>query len=195
MFARLQCQRCGGASETEGAPDEWSPQITLGTPVLIPETYVADLGVRLGLYRRLAGLDNRREIDAFAAQLIDRFGPLPPEVENLLKIIEIKRLCHRAGIERVEAGPKGAVITLRHNRFANPAGLVDLIQKNAGTLKLRTDQKLVYLRNWQDEKTRLDGVTKLLTAFARLARTTPPADTPMPPPTPELVKTRAAKRA
>jgi transcription-repair coupling factor (superfamily II helicase) len=108
--------------------------------VLIPERYVADLGVRLGLYRRIAALADRREIDGFAAELIDRFGPLPPEVENLLEIIAIKRACREAGVERVEAGPKGAVIALRGNRFANPAGLVELIQRHAGTLKLRPDQ-------------------------------------------------------
>jgi transcription-repair coupling factor (superfamily II helicase) len=121
------------------SPEEWSPQITIGTPVLIPESYVADLGVRLGLYRRIAALADRREIDGFAAELIDRFGPLPPEVENLLEIIAIKRACREAGVERVEAGPKGAVIALRGNRFANPAGLVELIQRHAGTLKLRPD--------------------------------------------------------
>ncbi len=119
-------------------PEEWSPQITIGTPVLIPEAYVADLGVRLGLYRRIAALADKSEIDAFAAELIDRFGPLPREVENLLQIIAIKRCCREAGVERVEAGPKGAVVTLRGNRFANPQGLVELIQRNAGTLKLRT---------------------------------------------------------
>src|SRR6266481_3836499 len=116
------------AARTEGgdgaAPEEWSPQITIGTPVLIPEGYVADLGVRLGLYRRIAALADRREIEGFAAELIDRFGPLPCEVENLLEIIAIKRACREAGVERVEAGPKGAVIALRGNRFANPAGLV-----------------------------------------------------------------------
>src|SRR5205814_681788 len=122
------------------APEEWTPQITIGMPVLIPETYVADLGVRLGLYRRIAQLSSRRERDAFAAELIDRFGPLPPEVENLLQIIGIKRDCREAGVERVEAGPKGAVITLRGNRFANPQGLVELIQKNAGTLPERRDK-------------------------------------------------------
>ena len=119
--------------------------------MLIPESYVADLGVRLGLYRRIAQLASRRERDAFAAELIDRFGKLPREVENLLQIIAIKRDCREAGVERVEAGPKGAVVTLRDNRFANPAGLVELIQKHAGTLRLRPDQKLVYLRNWDDE--------------------------------------------
>jgi transcription-repair coupling factor (superfamily II helicase) len=179
------------------ATEEWSPQITVGTPVLIPEPYVADLGVRLGLYRRIARLAGRREREAFAAELIDRFGKLPAEVENLLQIIAIKRWCREAGIERVEAGPKGAVVTLRGNRFANPAGLVELIQKNAGTLRLRPDQKLVYLRNWDDEKERLAGVARLLQALVKLARAGTPEAAPaaaLPKPTPELVKARAAGR-
>src|SRR5216683_1633883 len=180
----------------DAAPEEWSPQITIGTPVLIPEAYVADLGVRLGLYRRIAQLSDRRESDAFAAELIDRFGPLPAEVENLLQIIAIKRACREAGVERVEAGPKGAVVALRGSRFANPAGLVELIQKNAGTLRLRPDQRLVYLRNWEDEKERLAGVARLMQALVKLARAGQPtaAPAPMPEPTPELIKARAAGR-
>jgi transcription-repair coupling factor (superfamily II helicase) len=183
----------GGAAAVR---DEWSPQITVGMPVLIPEPYVADLGVRLGLYRRIAGLSDRRETDAFAAELIDRFGPLPREVENLLQIIAIKRWCREAGVERVEAGPKGAVIALRHNRFANPAGLVDLINRHAGTLKLRPDQKLVYLRNWDDEKERLKGVAGLMQALVKIARTgVGEAAAAMPKPQPELVKPKVARRA
>jgi transcription-repair coupling factor (superfamily II helicase) len=174
--------------------EEWSPQITIGTPVLIPENYVADLSVRLGLYRRIAGLANRRESEAFAAELIDRFGPLPGEVENLLQIIAIKRACRQAGVERLEAGPKGAVVTLRGNRFANPAGLVELIQKNAGTLRLRPDQKLVYLRNWDDEAARLKGVAGLLQTLVKIARAAAP-DAAMPPPTPTLRKPQLAQRA
>jgi transcription-repair coupling factor (superfamily II helicase) len=188
------------AAKTAGGVDgetaeAWSPQITIGTPVLIPEGYVADLGVRLGLYRRIAQLGGRRERDAFAAELIDRFGKLPAEVENLLQIIAIKRACREAGVERVEAGPKGAVVTLRGNRFANPAGLVELLQKHAGTLKLRPDQKLVYLRNWEDEKERLAGVTQLMRALVGLARAgQPEAGRAMPRPTPELVKAQTAGR-
>ncbi|HEV2334173.1 MAG TPA: TRCF domain-containing protein, partial [Stellaceae bacterium] len=182
-----------GAAGDDGAAEEWSPQITIGTPVLIPEAYVADLGVRLGLYRRIAQLGGRRELDAFAAELIDRFGKLPTEVENLLQIIAIKRWCREAGIERVEAGPKGAVITLRGNRFANPAGLVELIQKHAGTLRLRPDQRLVYLRNWEDPEARLRGVAGLMQALVKLARAGE-ADAPMPKPTPELVKRQAVGR-
>jgi transcription-repair coupling factor (superfamily II helicase) len=177
------------------APDEWSPQITIGTPVLIPEDYVTDLSVRLGLYRRIAGLADRRESEAFAAELIDRFGKLPDEVENLLQIIAIKRACKAAGVERVEAGPKGAVIQLRGNRFANPAGLVELIQSQAGRLRLRPDQKLVYLRNWDDEAARLKGVAGLMQTLVKLARAATDAAPPMPPPTPELRKPQAARRA
>ncbi len=181
-----------GAGDGAPASDEWSPQITIGTPVLIPEAYVVDLGVRLGLYRRLAALADRREIDAFAAELIDRFGPLPAEVENLLQIIAIKRWCREAGVERVEAGPKGAVLTLHGNRFANPEGLVELIQRNPGTLKIRPDQKITYLRNWDDEKARLAGVARLLQALVRIARATGPADTAAPPPPSPPVDRRAA---
>jgi len=187
------------AARTEGGdkapPEEWSPQITIGTPVLIPETYVADLSVRLGLYRRIAALADRRESEAFAAELIDRFGKLPDEVENLLQIIAIKRLCREAGVERLEAGPKGAVVSLRGNRFANPAGLVELIQKHSGRLRLRPDQKLVYLFNWDDEAVRLKGVAGLLQTLVKIARAAKPDAAPMPPPAPTLRKPQLAQRA
>jgi len=195
LYQHMLEEAVAAARSDDGAApaEDWSPVITIGTPVLIPEGYVADLGVRLGLYRRIAALGDRREIDAFAAELIDRFGPLPVEVDNLLQIIAIKRACREAGVERVEAGPKGAVITLRGNRFANPAGLVDLIQRNSGTLKIRTDQKIVYLRNWDDEKERLKGVTRLLQALVKLARAAPPE--PAAAAAPEPAKERAARRA
>jgi transcription-repair coupling factor (superfamily II helicase) len=156
----------GGAADGER---DWTPQISIGSPVLIPEDYVADLPVRLGLYRRIAPLVDRREIDAFAAELIDRFGSLPAEVENLLEIIAIKHLCRDAGVEKLDAGPKGAVIGFRDNHFANPAGLVGFIARQAGTVKLRPDHRLVYRRDWPDSKTRLAGVQRLLAHLRDIA--------------------------
>ena len=167
-----------GADAAAEARDEWTPQITIGTPVLIPETYVGDLSVRLGLYRRIATLVDRREIDAFAAELIDRFGPLPAEVDNLLEIIAIKRLCRDAGVEKVEAGPKGAVLAFRGNRFANPAGLVAFLQEQAGTAKLRPDQRIVIMRNWEDTRQRLGGINALLRRLAEIAAAPVPAPAP-----------------
>jgi len=152
------------------AKEEWTPQITIGTPVLIPETYVADLPVRLGLYRRIAALMDRREIDAFATELIDRFGPLPPEVDNLLEIIAIKRLCRDAGVEKVEAGPKGAAISFRQNRFANPAGLVVFLQEQQGTARLRPDQRMIVIRDWEDTRDRVRGINALLKRLAEIAQ-------------------------
>jgi transcription-repair coupling factor (superfamily II helicase) len=181
-----------GVSTLGEAPDDWTPQITIGMPVLIPETYVADLNVRLGLYRRIAVLMDPREIDAFAAELVDRFGSLPPEVENLLDIIAIKRLCRAAGIEKVEAGPKGAVLSFRQNRFANPAGLVDFLQAQAGTAKLRTDQKLVVMRSWETDKERLTGVRRLLEQLAKIAESPPPPQAKAPEKAPPS-RTRAVR--
>ncbi|HUC62574.1 MAG TPA: transcription-repair coupling factor [Alphaproteobacteria bacterium] len=159
----------GGAANAEER--DWTPQISLGTSVLIPESYVPDLGVRLGLYRRLATLVDAQEIDGFAAELVDRFGPLPGEVENLLKIVAIKRFCVAAGVEKLDAGPKGAVIAFRHNEFANPAGLVDFAGKSGGTVNFRPDQKLVVRRVWDAEPDRLKGVETLLKEIARIAAT------------------------
>ena len=117
------------AGITAPVADRWSPQITIGTPVLIPEDYVADLSVRLALYRRLAEIEDEREIDGFAAEMVDRFGPLPGEVEHLLQIVAIKALCRRANVEKLEAGPKGVVLSFRDNIFANPDGLIAYIRE------------------------------------------------------------------
>jgi transcription-repair coupling factor (superfamily II helicase) len=156
----------GGKAEGEA---DWTPQIALGTPVLIPESYVADLNVRLGLYRRIANLVDRREIESFAAELIDRFGSLPPEVDNLLEIIAIKNLCRLAGVEKIEAGEKGAALTFRKNSFANPAGLVRWIGQQAGSVKLRPDQRLIVMRDWEVLRERVKGIENLLAQLQEIA--------------------------
>jgi transcription-repair coupling factor (superfamily II helicase) len=154
-----------------GADDEWSPQIGVGTPVLIPEAYIADLGVRMSLYRRIARLSERAEIDGLAAEMIDRFGPLPDEVENLLRVVAVKQSCRAAGVEKVEAGPKGAIVAFRKDRFANPAGMVDFITEQADTAKLRPDHTLVYRRTWETPPERLAGVEALMSKLAEIAAT------------------------
>jgi transcription-repair coupling factor (superfamily II helicase) len=160
--------RAGDAATIAGH-DEWSPQLAIGISVLIPETYVPDLGVRLGLYRRLGDLRDDGEIEAFAAELIDRFGALPEEVDNLLAVIAIKQLCRRAGIEKIDAGPKGAVISFRGNTFANPAGLVQFINRSLNAFKLRPDHKLVYRCGWETPAARLKGIRALAHQLAELA--------------------------
>ena len=130
---------------------------------------LGDLGVRLGLYRRIAGLVDAAEIEAFAAEMVDRFGPLPVEVENLLQIIAIKRLCREAGVEKVDAGPKGAVFAFHQNRFARPEKLVEFINRKRDAITLKPDQRVVYRDDWTTPKARIVGVRKLMEQIARLA--------------------------
>lgn len=153
----------------EEQEETWSPTINLGTAVLIPEPYVTDLSVRLNLYRRLSSLGTKKEIDSFAVELADRFGPLPQEVKNLLQVVAIKQYCKRAGVEKVDAGPKGAVVSFRNDGFANPVGLIGFMQQQLNTLKLRPDQKLVIMRPWENHEKRLIGVTKFMAKLAQIA--------------------------
>lgn len=141
---------------------QWSPQINVGTSVLIPETYVEDLGVRMSLYRRLSDLVTPEDLEAFAAELIDRFGPIPEEVNNLLDIVTIKQMCKQAGVSHVEAGPKGAVIGFHNNSPPNVEGLLGWIAGKGGVIKLRPDQKLVAIRAWDTADQRVKGVKSLM---------------------------------
>jgi transcription-repair coupling factor (superfamily II helicase) len=148
---------------------EWTPQINLGTSVMIPETYISDLNLRLNLYRRIADLKTRDEINIFAAEMIDRFGKLPEEVKNLFEIIELKSLCRTANIEKVDAGPKGVVITFRHNEFPQPIALLQWIQQPKMFAKLRPDQKLVFMREWHHPTQRAKNVKIICQKLAKLA--------------------------
>ena len=134
------------------------------------ETYVADLNVRLALYRRLADLQDNNGIESFAAELIDRFGPLPAEVKSLLKIVAIKQLCRIAQVEKIDAGPKGATISFRNNAFPEPIKLVGWIGQNSKTAKVRPDQKLVIMRDWATPEERLVGAQQVLAKLADLAK-------------------------
>ncbi len=168
MLEEAVSQMRAGEASAE-LPDEWSPQINIGAAVLIPEDYVTDLNVRMSLYRRLAGVESRAEIDQFAAELIDRFGPLPEEVKHLLDIVAIKRLCRIALVEKIDAGPKGATISFRNNQFPNPIALVRLINAHQQTMKVRPDQKVVIARDWPEPAQRLKGVQALLSQLSQLA--------------------------
>ncbi|PCJ81803.1 MAG: hypothetical protein COA52_20475 [Hyphomicrobiales bacterium] len=149
--------------------DQWSPQITLGLAVMIPESYVPDLQLRLTLYKRLSALEDATEIDEFGAELIDRFGPLPEEVDHLLKLVFVKQLCRRCNIAKVDAGPKGMVITLRNGTFPNPPGLIQYISDQGKLAKIRPDQKIVLIRDWPKPLQRLKGAAVALTQLAKLA--------------------------
>ena len=165
-IARIKAGEAEGLSE---ADDAWAPTINLGISVLIPESYVPDLDLRLGLYRRLSGLSGKVELEGFAAELIDRFGPLPREVSSLLALVRIKAACKRAGIARMDAGPRGATIQFHEDRFANPAGLVRFIEAQKGLARVK-DNRLIVRRDWKQMKERVRGAFAIARDLAAAAK-------------------------
>jgi transcription-repair coupling factor (superfamily II helicase) len=156
--------------ETLEAEGSWSPQINIGTAVLIPESYVQDLQVRLGLYRRLADLQDQTALDGFGAELHDRFGRLPEEVNHLLNVVSIKLLCRIANVASIDAGPKGATIAFRNGVFPNPGKLVEWITGQGTLAKLRpADMKLVIMRKWDTPEDRLKGTRQIMQTLVKLA--------------------------
>ncbi|HYC26128.1 MAG TPA: transcription-repair coupling factor [Roseiarcus sp.] len=158
------------AGVEEPAQDLWSPSISLGAPVTIPETYIADLPTRLNLYRRLSALASEDDIAAMGAEIIDRFGQPPPEVGLLLKLVSIKALCRLANVEKIEAGPKGATLSFRDNSFANPAALVRYVEADAPNAKVRPDMRVVFIRDFETLAARLEGTLEIMKDLAKIAR-------------------------
>lgn len=156
------------AGEGEQVIDEWSPQINLGVSVLIPEAYVEDLTVRLALYRRLADIETETAREAFAAELIDRFGPLPDETVQLMDVTAIKTLCKRLGISKLDAGPKGGLFTFRDDTELDPGKLMMLVRSRPAKLRLRPDSKLVLSGIWPAPEKRIAPVRALLTELVAM---------------------------
>ena len=156
------------ADERQKQISDWAPQITTGIPIMIPETYVRDLGVRLGLYKRIGDIADKAGLDDIREELIDRFGKLPEEVDNLLKTVEIKQLCRSANIEKIDAGAKGVLITLRNNTFARPDKLIDFISRQFGAVKIRPDQKIFIEKNLESYAVRVETIKNFVTKLNRL---------------------------
>ncbi|AOH85374.1 transcription-repair coupling factor [Sphingomonas panacis] len=150
-------------------PKNFSPQITVDAPILIPEDYVPDLDLRMGLYRRLNDLEDTGEVEAFAAELIDRFGPLPDPTENLIRIIEIKLHAKKACVAKIDVGPRGALVAFHDDKPPNIDGLLAWLKRVGDVAKLRPDSKLVVTRVWADPKARLHGALQLAKGLAKAA--------------------------
>ncbi|HEX8442556.1 MAG TPA: transcription-repair coupling factor, partial [Allosphingosinicella sp.] len=160
--------KAGGVG-SERKSDGFSPQITVDAPIMLPDEYVPDLDLRMGLYRRMNELETKQEIEAFAAEMIDRFGKLPDATQNLLKVLETKLHCRKAGIVKLDVGPKGALVHFHEERFPDLKALMNYIDRLKGTAKLRPDSKLVITRSWPDPAARINGALQLSIGLARVA--------------------------
>ncbi|MGN6819131.1 MAG: transcription-repair coupling factor [Sphingomonas sp.] len=158
--------KAGGLAQR---PRDFSPQITVDAAIMIPDDYVPDLDLRMGLYRRLNELDDRNGIEAFAAEMIDRFGPLPEPTANLIKLIEIKLNAKKACVAKIDVGAKGALVSFHDDKPPNVEGLLAYVARLNGVAKLRPDSKLVIAREWDDPQARLNGALQLSKGLAKAA--------------------------
>ncbi|TVV72533.1 transcription-repair coupling factor [Sphingomonas solaris] len=166
--AILDAKAGGIREEASASTREFSPQINVDAPILIPEDYVPDLDLRMGLYRRMNEIEDMQGVEAFAAEMIDRFGKLPQATENLLGVIQIKMNCRKACIAKLDAGPRGALVTFRDETFPDLPGLLGYVQRLKDTAKLRPDSKLVITRAWPDAKARINGALQLSKGLAKI---------------------------
>ena len=149
--------------------DDWVPVLNTGIAVYIPEDYVEALDVRLGLYRRVGLLRDKSEIDAFLAEVEDRFGAPPEPVLNLLKTVEFKIKARRARVEKLDVGPKGIVVGFREDKFSKPEKLISWIHANSQTLSIRPDQRLVFKRKIETDEERKKAILSVLNNLEKLA--------------------------
>jgi transcription-repair coupling factor (superfamily II helicase) len=166
--AIMEAKAGGIAAAMADRPKDFSPQITVDAPIMIPEDYVLDLDLRMGLYRRMNELADAQEIEAFAAELIDRFGTLPEATQNLLTVIQIKLNCRKANVAKLDAGPRGALVAFHDDSFPDLPGLIGYVQRLKDSAKLRPDNKLVISRAWTDAKSRLNGALQLSKGLAKI---------------------------
>jgi transcription-repair coupling factor (superfamily II helicase) len=124
----------------------------------------------MALYRRLNDAADKAEIESMAAEMIDRFGPLPQATANLVKLIEIKHQAIEACIAKIDVGARGTLVSFHEDRFPDPAGLIAYVERLQGTAKLRPDMKLVIGRAWGDPQSRLNGLFQLTKGLSGIVR-------------------------
>ena len=157
-----EVQNLNNSNSVNFIENDWSPQISLGTSVFIPEDYIPDLSVRLSFYRRIGDLKNKHEIDELQNELINRFGKLPNSLNNLFEIVLLKNLCLKLNILKLEVGKNGALIQFKNNNFKNAEKLINFINRNKEILEIKPNQKLLYKQNFTNFETRAKKVILFL---------------------------------
>ncbi|PPR16207.1 MAG: Transcription-repair-coupling factor [Alphaproteobacteria bacterium MarineAlpha9_Bin3] len=148
---------------------DFSPQINLQAPALIPEDYILDLSIRLQTYRRLGNINNIKEFENFSIELIDRFGNIPKELNYLIKVMKIKLNCEESGILRIDSGINGATLEFINNGYIDPSSFMNWLEKSIYQLKIRNDQKLILHYKWNNIDERLDVIDALTNEIRSLS--------------------------
>lgn len=146
----------------EEIAEKWSPQMSLGLPVMLPPSYIPDLGVRLNFYRRLSWATTKDDLKALYAESVDRFGAPPEDVTTLFEVMGLKQLCKQAGVAKIDVGDRGMTLAFFQNTFAAPTKLITYVLEKKGVITVRPDQSLVIKADIRDPKAKLKLAHKVL---------------------------------
>jgi transcription-repair coupling factor (superfamily II helicase) len=137
-------------------------EIDLKIPVLIPEAYVHDVGIRLSLYKRIANAATERELDDLQVELIDRFGLLPPPCKNLFSTSELKLLSTDYGIAKIEIGDEKGSIEFAVTAPIEPLSLIELLQNNNFGCRMSGATKISFSGTFELMESKVDAIRELL---------------------------------
>jgi transcription-repair coupling factor (superfamily II helicase) len=145
-------------------------EVELRLPAFLPEAYISDVHVRLSLYKRIAAADSDSALDDLMAELHDRFGPLPPAAQSLLRIARLKLGARALGVRRLDIGPQGGTVLFEERSGVEPATLVRMIQKGGREFRLEGPLKLRVSRQLPAESARFEFAAELLRRLGEPAR-------------------------
>jgi transcription-repair coupling factor (superfamily II helicase) len=137
-------------------------EVELRLPAFLPETYIADVHVRLGLYKRIAAADSDEALDELTAEIYDRFGPLPAVAQSLLKIAKLKLAARAIGVRRLDLGAQGGSVIFEERNSIDPGTVVRMVQKGAREYRLEGPLKMRLSRQLPNEEARFVFANALL---------------------------------
>jgi transcription-repair coupling factor (superfamily II helicase) len=147
------------------APLDQGTEVNLRVPALIPDDYLPDVNSRLILYKRIAAATSNPELRNLQVEMIDRFGLLPPQVDNLFQVSRLRLRAQDLGIRTIEAGPEGGSIDFKEATPVNPLSLVKLVQSDPRSYKLAGATRLRFEQQLPDIHARYRYLEQLLDTF------------------------------
>jgi transcription-repair coupling factor (superfamily II helicase) len=142
-------------------------EVELRLPAFIPDTYIGDVHVRLSLYKRIAAAHDERALDELNAEIIDRFGSLPPSAQHLLRIARLKLSARALGVRRLDVGPQGGYVLFEATNRVDTAAVMRMIQKSPREYRLEGSLKLRVAQSLPSEDARFRFAAELLKRLGR----------------------------
>jgi transcription-repair coupling factor (superfamily II helicase) len=154
----------------EKITEDFSVQIKLGISLLIPESYISDLGLRMSFYKKIMMIKNDDNQENLINELANRFGTVPSEVVNLMEISRLKYNCKKVGIEKLEAVTEGILISFKDNKFKDPEKLMEMIFNSKSQIKLQQGQKILHLKDVKSVANKINSAFEVVNKLSLLIK-------------------------